>query len=412
MILQIRESQALPPENRTKWEFLSVKECVRTYNTNFHSKNSDLLVIMRGTNTSNETVRYVSPVNVAKPQPQSWIGCLGGGGENDNVCRYNSVASAVLNGGNWAFQDYGQVKECWSKRMDEVCKLQFSTGILSIVIACNFVKALCVLLTLCERDFVPLVTIGDAIQSFLKNLDPTTAGICHTGKHYIEAQRRLRQPWNTGEPKPLKWKPIKHRWWTAASLARWGTCVCFILATLLVTMMLLVISVSQNVVSYGSKDIKKMWGRGFGRVDQGSLISVFGQMPMAAAALLGNSPQFILSFLYLMYNSIITNMLMGAEWNRYAHCRKMLRVSNPRGNQKSTYWLHVPFRYGIPLMILSGLLHWLTSQALFLARIEIHTDLGDIDTIISTVGWSTIAIIFMLPAGILAVAIAITLSFK
>ncbi|KAF8247747.1 hypothetical protein K440DRAFT_292787 [Wilcoxina mikolae CBS 423.85] len=413
MIPQIRESQVLPPENRTKWVFLSVKECVRAYNTNFPSKNSDLLVIMHGANTmSNETVRYASSIDVAIPQPQSWIGCLGTGGDDDNLCGYNRMASAVLNGGNWTFKGYGQVKECWSKKMDEVCKLQFSTGILSIVIVCNFVKALCMLLTLCERDFVPLVTIGDAIQSFLMNPDPTTAGICHAGKHYIEAQRKLRQPWNTGEPKPLEWKPIKCRWWKAASLAQWGICVCFISVTLVATMFLLDLALGHSVAYYGNKDIKRIWDRGFGRVDQGSIILFANWIPMASAGLLANAPQTLLSFLYLLYNAIITNMLMGVEWNRYAHWRRVLRVSDPRGNQKSTYWLNVPLQYGIPLMILSGLLHWLTSQTLFLARIETYSSSGEIAMTISTAGFSTIAIIFLLPAGILTVAAAMALGFR
>jgi hypothetical protein len=48
---------------------------------------------------------------------------------------------------------------------------------------------------------------------------------------------------------------------------------------------------------------------------------------------------------------------------------RSLRVSFPTGMRRSTYWLHLLYRYGIPLLIASGLLHWIVSESLFLVRI-------------------------------------------
>ena len=103
-----------------------------------------------------------------------------------------------------------------------------------------------------------------------------------------------------------------------------------------------------------------------------------------------------------MYNAVFTSMLVGREWSHFAIKRRVLRVTNPRGLQRSTYWLGIPYRYAVPLLCLSGLLHWLTSQSLFLAHIEIYAwNTEDISYTISTAGYSCGAII-----GTLALAIA------
>jgi hypothetical protein len=78
--------------------------------------------------------------------------------------------------------------------MDDWCGLHFNTDILIIVCAVNFFKAVSVLFTwaflvqrwhwkrkLCrenEEDYRPMVTVGDAVQSFLRRPDDTTQGMC------------------------------------------------------------------------------------------------------------------------------------------------------------------------------------------------------------------------------------------
>jgi hypothetical protein len=66
-------------------------------------------------------------------------------------------------------------------------------------------------------------------------------------------------------------------------------------------------------------------------------------------------------------------MLMGYEWVSYSQKRKGLRVSHaPIGAQRSTYFLSLPYRFGLPLMILSGTLHWFVSQSIFLVAIDFY----------------------------------------
>ncbi|KAF2822150.1 hypothetical protein CC86DRAFT_301334, partial [Ophiobolus disseminans] len=45
--------------------------------------------------------------------------------------------------------------------------------------------------------------------------------------------------------------------------------------------------------------------------------------------------------------------------------KRPLRVSNPEGIQRSSYFVSMPWRYGIPLIAGTSGLHWLISQSLF-----------------------------------------------
>ena len=130
--------------------------------------------------------------------------------------------------------------------------------------------------------------------------------------------------------------------------------------------------------------------------------------------LIANSPQLILSFLFLTYNSILTCMLLADEWSGYACKRKPLRVTSPSGSQRSTYRLQIPYKYGVPLLVLAGLLHWLVSQSLFLARVSSFDLEGNEDTAnsISTVGYSYIAIIGVLALWFVVVLLEILLGFR
>lgn len=87
--------------------------------------------------------------------------------------------------------------------------------------------------------------------------------------------------------------------------------------------------------------------------------------------LIANTPQLLFSCLYFAFNSILTCMCVAAEWSSYANKRKSLRVSNnPQLAQRSNYFLSIPYRYAIPLIVLSITLHWLISESLFMVGVE------------------------------------------
>lgn len=74
-----------------------------------------------------------------------------------------------------------------------------------------------VILTVWKLKEPTLVTIGDAVASFLYDPDPTTAGICLSSKSSIQSNK-----WKLQPAKP--WNPKRHFWFRAASIKRWLTC--------------------------------------------------------------------------------------------------------------------------------------------------------------------------------------------
>jgi hypothetical protein len=95
-------------------------------------------------------------------------------------------------------------------------------------------------------------------------------------------------------------------------------------------------------------------------------------------AWIANAPQLILSFLYLAINSESTAIAGIDEWNSLASSHKGLRVTKPVGRQRDTYFLQLPYRWALPLMVASSGLHWLLSQSIFLVRIDTYDRDGNL----------------------------------
>jgi hypothetical protein len=90
--------------------------------------------------------------------------------------------------------------------------------------------------------------------------------------------------------------------------------------------------------------------------------------------LFANMWQFLLTLLYIGSNALLTCFCVESEWQSYGTKRKGLRVSSPVGSQRSTYFLSLPLRYGLPLMLISTTLHWLLSQAIFLTVLATYDE--------------------------------------
>ena len=119
----------------------------------------------------------------------------------------------------------------WNRVPDDSClvspptqgdsSLQFSLIIMLMVIVCNAVKVVCCILAARRLgESRPLVTIGDAVASFLEVPDPTTAGFClldgRSAESVIkgpETVKRTRIRWNE--------QSKKHRWFHAHPPCLW-----------------------------------------------------------------------------------------------------------------------------------------------------------------------------------------------
>lgn len=168
-----------------------------------------------------------------------------------------------------------------------------------------------------------------------------------------------------------------------------------------------------------STSLTALWRIGLGRITATTLLKIGPPQRKTYGSLMGyvllaNTPQIIFSGLYLIYNSLYTSMLMEQEWQAFAHRRKPLRVSKPIEGQRSTYFLELPYKYSVPLMATCGLMHWLISQAIFLAHVVSYGVDGsrNPDDDILTCGYSPIGIIFSIVAGKTMVALLGLMSMR
>ena len=98
------------------------------------------------------------------------------------------------------------------------------------------------------------------------------------------------------------------------------------------------------------------------------------------------------------------------EWNNLAQTRKGMRVTRPEGSQRSTYFLQLPYKWATPLLVTSGLLHWLLSQSFFLVRIDVTSREGIIleNRSTSACGFSRLSLlVFFIVALLLVCAIGV-----
>lgn len=103
----------------------------------------------------------------------------------------------------------------WFER--QKCTLYFSGYILIVVTVTNALKALCMLLALPHARDNPIVTLGDALQSFLDRPDSTTQRAC------LLEREELIQAWQHSHSFLGKeFRVLKKRWFRAASGVLWG----------------------------------------------------------------------------------------------------------------------------------------------------------------------------------------------
>jgi hypothetical protein len=129
------------------------------------------------------------------------------------------------------------------------------------------------------------------------------------------------------------------------------------------------------IISLTPVQIRSIWKLKLRTVDPISIVSDnnWPNSDIIPNALIANSPQVIFSFLYFAFNALLTAMCLANEWSRFSMSRKGLRVShNPKLAQRSNYFLSVPYRYALPLMATSAILHWLISESLFVVAVEAY----------------------------------------
>lgn len=116
-----------------------------------------------------------------------------------------------------------RISYCLSLAVTSSCSLQIRLWLLLTVVVCNIVKLACFTLTLREQHGTPLVTVGDAVASFLSSPCPTVDGMCLLSEDalYNALQRDTESPRDDVGSQPRQYQATSLRYYQSISFIRW-----------------------------------------------------------------------------------------------------------------------------------------------------------------------------------------------
>ncbi|KAL2783693.1 hypothetical protein BJX66DRAFT_116816 [Aspergillus keveii] len=354
-------------------ERLSALDCINAYATIYQTRHGSLLLATENTPPNQYDLVFEQQVfnpydiiaaNPPSGDPYEWL-CP----RNPSAACSNYISRIRRDAEerNWiVYSERGgtyRVDSCLAERIQENCKLEYSLPLTVTVIVANAVKASVLCYMALRMRESPILTMGDAVASFLHRPDRHSLGKC------LVPGKEIKDRYSTQQSACLQHMPMvfegkRKRWYSTVSRRQWiAVLSCWLLAILICAFLLV----------WGTfHDGPEVWSAEFGSIDPKAVIkSDTWPSSLTANTLIANTPQLLFSLLYFAFNALLTGMAIAAEWSRYATSRRGLRVSsNPRVAQRSSYFLSLPYRYAIPLMGCSAILHWLISQSLFLVRIQ------------------------------------------
>lgn len=203
-------------------ERLDREACFDAYASNFQSTRGDLLLVQPGTDLP---VRGPYAGSIGSELATS--GCNGFQAYEWMCAELGLGTEPCPDKIPWLREDLAgwtpfgyPVKECYSLPTTERCKLLFSPTLCWLVTMLNLLKALLMLTAALRAGTEPLLTVGDAVASFMRSPDESTRGLCLTSK------KDITESWGSWrESRRLLSEFRRRRKFATASVGRWGLCL-------------------------------------------------------------------------------------------------------------------------------------------------------------------------------------------
>ena len=207
-----KNTTVLPVKNLTN------SDCISTFGQTFVSNFLNVVVVTEGGNSNDTVINIQGHSSTSRFSDLTWI-C---DQHSNRVCDVTQT-----NASNWILDATVspplKAKYCLAQPTQPSCTVELFPALLYTVIACNVIKAICFTCLIFLR-FNPIITIGDAIASFLENPDPTTAGLGAMSARDVRGKWRVAG--NGAEyfeelNKDRVWRNKRCRWFSGASPLRW-----------------------------------------------------------------------------------------------------------------------------------------------------------------------------------------------
>ncbi|KAK7917378.1 hypothetical protein PG985_010986 [Apiospora marii] len=352
-----------------RWDNLTLQECYSRYSEKgaFTKYRHGVLVISNPNENVGETKGwspaevYRDPIPPVKPElahavSPLWYFEYGFATDQDTLLSSYPPFAASLDLGitmnlstgrvdqgpktrNLLKDDYYGMKAhyCPSEPYGVDCKIDVNNQLLGIVcLVCLSKSIICCIILVKHRKRDPLVTPGDAIESFIVRPDGTTLGLCSWSRKDFAVRKSHSDSW---QPVSTSWKTRTRRFGSAIPVSIWAS------SYFVITLWLAV----GGYFIYAAASITNLKETQFGYNTRNPKVHVFPReiTPSTATLLvLANLPQVILSMCYLTYNGLFTRMSSEYEWARYSASSFQAIDYNYRTSGRSHCWSSVQYYIG------------------------------------------------------------------
>ncbi|CAK7230636.1 hypothetical protein SCUCBS95973_007642 [Sporothrix curviconia] len=357
------------------------------------------------------------------------------------------------------------------------CNVTLNTTLLSAVVGLNLVTVLCFGFVLLPRKanrhfrHAPLITLGDAVASFLRDPDLTTRGACLLSKRdvvqhgvwnsMVQAPRlpgygtggvrhstqsdksgqSAQLPENIMQPMFLSAvsasdnqmndrntntdQGSSYFWFRSISLLRWlaGSVAWLVLAGLSLAALVDVVSSSNSLGAFGQ--ISPLERAVYGSFAASSSPSSSFSASWISTAILASLPQLGVAVLYLLSDAHLSAYFLSHESSLYAaahqhhrneqlqqHCRRPLRVSSrPRGHQTTSLYLTLPQLWSWTLLTLFSGLVFVLGQSVVVQGIQAPADAAAHPQLV-LLGFSGVGLVVLLALFVALAAVVLVLSAR
>lgn len=333
---------------------LTTSECVDLFSGVFNTDFQNVLLVVNSPNSGNSLVETA----------QAGINLQSG----------NNMSTTISNAE--IFFDGALVQFCLAQRSEtseETCTLQLNGILLVIVVGLNLVTLILTAAILIMRRFEPLVTLGDAISSFLRDPDPSTRKNCLLSKKNL---RTGMGGWGFTDGK--YWAPERdHFWFRSPSLSNWLGAACWWVASVIFAAGTLALTVASQPSSHPLSPF------GVASPHTTYLISASAtaSVPAGTLAIVTALPQILLAGLYFATNALLTAYFFSRESSLHAilgnQTRRALRVSSdPEGHQTTSLYMTLPRPVSWALAVFFAAMGFVLSQACFVVSLTAGAGAG------------------------------------
>ncbi|CAM1501052.1 Fc.00g102140.m01.CDS01 [Cosmosporella sp. VM-42] len=288
-----------------------------------------------------------------------------GGSENNSLLDTAAPETAIskfLNELSWKTDPVSNLIDvCLARETTSTSSsLTLSGSLLGVVAILNLLFVLALVLAIARPSFEPLVTLGDALASFLADPDPTTQSACLMTKAEVQRGR-----WGLREAK--RWKKQSHRWIQTPSLTRW---IVWLLTWGIP------VGLTAAAVAVAVKDGRDE--KPFSTFGEPTLVfQLPDNAPRTGLAIVTALPQLLIAILYISTNALLTVYFLSHEFSQFAIPGTLnpLRISSgqPVGEQTTSLYLTLPRPLSWVLFFLTLAMAIMLSQGVFLITLS-HTN--------------------------------------